>query len=72
MISLMPSCELLRDIKRPGVVSDSYCCAYQQVIVSKGDGEIKAKRGVKERLATNELTYRKFCSAEIVAQCPNR
>lgn len=40
---------------------DSYCQAYQQVIVQKGDGSIQASVGVKRRLATNEVTYRCLC-----------
>jgi hypothetical protein len=40
---------------------DSYCQLYDQVIQQKGDGNITAKRGPKERLLANELKYRKFC-----------
>jgi hypothetical protein len=40
---------------------DSFCYAYQKVIIEKGDGKIVASDGVKKRLLANELTYRQVC-----------
>jgi len=43
------------------VAIDGFCERYNQVVVEKGDGEIKAKSGVKKRILANELTYRQQC-----------
>jgi hypothetical protein len=40
---------------------DSYCQVYNQVVVSKGDGQISAPLAVKKRILANELTYRQEC-----------
>jgi hypothetical protein len=40
---------------------DSYCLIYNEVIKDKGDGNIVATPGVKDRLLANELTYRDQC-----------
>lgn len=40
---------------------DSYCQVYNQVVVSKGDGQISAPLAVKQRILANELTYRQEC-----------
>lgn len=36
---------------------DSYCLRYNEVIRAKGDGDIKAKPEVKQRILANELNY---------------
>ena len=41
---------------------DSFCQAYNKVIVEKGDGKIVASDGVKRRLLANEIFYREQCS----------
>lgn len=41
---------------------DSFCQLYSPIVVSKGDGEIKAPAPVKRRILGNELTYRAECS----------
>lgn len=48
---------------KPEVI-DSFCTVYQKVIREKGDGEIRAKLGVKQRIAANEVTYNKQCGEE--------
>lgn len=40
---------------------DSFCTAYQKVIIEKGDGAIKAPLGVRIRLAANEVNYKCLC-----------
>ena len=40
---------------------DSFCVAYNKVIVEKGDSKITATEGVKKRLLANELFYRQQC-----------
>lgn len=36
---------------------DSYCLRYNEVVRAKGDGAIKAKPEVKQRILANELNY---------------
>lgn len=45
-------------------VVDSFCRAYNQVVVAKGEGAISAAPAVKKRILANELTYRDQCKAE--------
>lgn len=59
ILSLMTSCASWN----PEVASDSYCEVYVPIIVAPGDGTIAASRGVKERIAVNEFTYRRLCGA---------
>ena len=40
---------------------DSFCLTYQQVIQSRGDGNLQGTSGAKRRILANELTYRKVC-----------
>lgn len=40
---------------------DSFCYAYNKVIVEKGDSAIKAPLGVKQRLLANEKFYKEQC-----------
>lgn len=42
--------------KQP-VPVDGYCLRYNEVIREKGDGDIKAKPQVKQRILANELNY---------------
>lgn len=44
----------------PGAV-DGYCQLYVQVVRAKGEGNIQAKREVKERILVNEKAYRELC-----------
>ncbi len=61
MLMLMTSCVGLGEI--PSLTaSDSYCSTYQQIIVTKGEGNITAARSVKNRIAANEKTYICLCS----------
>jgi len=55
-ISALPACAT-----NPTVI-DSFCTTYQRVIRAEGDGNIQAKLGVKQRLAANELYYRRNCT----------
>jgi hypothetical protein len=64
----MSSCDLLRDLERKS--SDSYCCVYHRVIVEKGDGTIKATRGVKERVLANDKNHRDLCPQVELDKCP--
>jgi len=41
--------------------ADSYCLTYQKVVQAKGDGEIKGKLAVKQRILANELVFKKHC-----------
>jgi len=40
---------------------DSFCQLYTQVIVNKGDSQIKAPLSVKKRLLLNEKLYHRVC-----------
>ena len=42
-------------------MADSYCQLYQQIVVQKGDGVIKAPPAVKKRILANEQIYRTVC-----------
>lgn len=44
----------------PSLISD-FCFRYNQVIQSKGDGDIKANILVKKRIAANEVDYNCNC-----------
>jgi len=59
MMSLMTSCGIWRENRAQ--VINSFCDAYQRVIVDPGDGKIVAARKVKERLAANETLYQCKC-----------
>lgn len=41
--------------------SSDFCSRYNHVIVSKGDGDIKANILVKKRIAANEVDYNCNC-----------
>jgi len=41
--------------------TDSFCQIYNQIVIAKGDGAIKASAGVKRRILANELMYRSQC-----------
>lgn len=43
-------------------VSDSFCEVYKPLIQEKGDSNIRAPKAVLDRMATNEKTYRAFCT----------
>lgn len=57
----MSYCAHLNPGNRPPGAVDSYCRTYEQIIREKGDGTIVASRGVKNRIAANELTYQCVC-----------
>lgn len=56
---ILAGCASLRDLQ-PGAIN-SFCSTYQRVITAKGDGTITATRAVKQRLAANEVTFRREC-----------
>ncbi len=64
----MTSCAAL-NLDSPVKAIDSYCSAYQRVVVAKGDGTIQATRAVKNRIAANEKTYACTCGDNKPAFC---
>lgn len=75
---LMTSCENLNrnnffDFLNPKqVISEDTFCTYQKVIREKGDGNIKASLGVRQRILANEARYACECEGrqDICAKLP--